>query len=155
MNIIQTMKDLRTKLIDLLKKGYATPQIAKIAKKLKEPASTIHYNLKKLEAEKKIIGYKAVFNHKIIDEGYCTFLLINLSPDEYGDPERITKELAIFDKIESINIVTGDWELLLKVRTKDQDEYYDFIRNVITRKGISKIKSLTTLKEIKSESIIL
>ncbi len=149
------MKDLRTKLIDLLKKGYATPQIAKIAKKLKEPASTIHYNLKKLEAEKKIIGYKAVFNHKIIDEGYCTFLLINLSPDEYGDPERITKELAIFDKIESINIVTGDWELLLKVRTKDQDEYYDFIRNVITRKGISKIKSLTTLKEIKSESIIL
>ena len=45
--------------------------------------------------------------------------------------------------------------MVLKVRTKDQEAYYDFIKRVISRKGVINIKSLTSLKEIKSESIIL
>ena len=38
-----------SKIIDLFKEGYCTPQISQIAKKLKEPSTTIHYNIKKLE----------------------------------------------------------------------------------------------------------
>ena len=125
------MKDIKPKLIKLFKEGYCTPQIAKIAKMLKEPSTTIHYNIKKLEKEGKIKTYKAVFDYKKIDEGFCAFVLISLSPDEYGDPERITKELSKHPEIESVDIITGDWELMLKVRTKNQDEYYNLVRNVI------------------------
>ena len=45
------MKDIRPKLIDLFKSGYCTPQISRIAKKLNQPSTTIHYNIKKLEKE--------------------------------------------------------------------------------------------------------
>ena len=45
------MKDIRPKLIELFKTGYCAPQIARIAKKLGEPSTTIHYNVKKLEEE--------------------------------------------------------------------------------------------------------
>ena len=45
------MKDIRPKLVELFKSGYCTPQIARVAKKLGEPSTTIHYNVKKLEAE--------------------------------------------------------------------------------------------------------
>ncbi|MBS3121333.1 Lrp/AsnC family transcriptional regulator [Candidatus Woesearchaeota archaeon] len=149
------MKDIKPKLIKLFKEGYCTPQIAKIAKMLKEPSTTIHYNIKKLEKEGKIKTYKAVFDYKKIDEGFCAFVLISLSPDEYGDPERITKELSKHPEIESVDIITGDWELMLKVRTKNQDEYYNLVRNVISRKGIIKIKTLTSLKQIKTEFVCL
>lgn len=149
------MKDIKPKLIKLFKEGYCTPQIAKIAKKLHEPSTTIHYNIKKLEKEGEIKAYKAVFDYKKIDEGFCAFVLINLSPDEYGDPERITKELSKHSEIESVDIITGDWELMLKVKTKNQDEYYNFVRNVISRKGIIKIKTLTSLKQIKTEFVVL
>src|SRR3990167_503944 len=125
------MKDIRPKLIALLQEGSCTPQIARIAKRLKEPSTTIHYNIKKLEKEGAIRAYKAVFDYKKIDEGFCAFVLISLSPDEYGDPERITKELSKHPEIESVDIITGDWELMLKVRTKNQDEYYNLVRNVI------------------------
>ncbi|MFH1316740.1 MAG: hypothetical protein ABII01_04425 [Candidatus Woesearchaeota archaeon] len=43
------MKDITKKIIDLFKSGYCTPQIARVAKKLKEPSTTIHYNVKRLE----------------------------------------------------------------------------------------------------------
>jgi len=148
------MKDIQGRLVDLLSKGYCTPQISKIAKKLKEPGATIHYNIKKLESDA-IKEYKAVFDYQKIGRGFCTFVLLQLSPDEYGNPERIGKELASFDEIESVDICTGDVEMIIKVRVKDQYEYFDLIKNVISRKGITKITTLTSLKQIKSEGILL
>ena len=147
------MKNIKPKLVALLKTGHCTPQIARLAKRLREPAATLHYNLRKMEKDGDILAYKAVFDHKKIDEGFCSLVLINLSPDEYGDPERIGKELARHPEIEMVDICTGDWELVIKVRTKDQDEYYQFVKNVISRKGVIKIKTLTSLKQMKSEFI--
>ncbi|MBT7903112.1 Lrp/AsnC family transcriptional regulator [Candidatus Woesearchaeota archaeon] len=147
------MKDIKSKLIQLFKTGHATPQIAQIARKIKEPATTIHYNIKKLEKIGAIKTYKAVFNHKKINCGFTAFVLLNLSPDEYGDPERIGKDLAKHDEIESVDVITGDWELIVKLRVKDQDEYYNLIKNVISRKGVVKIKTLTSLKEVKTEFV--
>lgn len=149
------MKNITEKLVKLFKEGNCTPQIAKIAKRIKEPSTTIHYNIKKLEKEGAIKTYKAVFDYKKIDEGFCTYVLISLSPDEYGNPERIGKDLARHHQIESVDICTGDWEMVLKVRVKDQDAYYDFVKNVISRKGIVKIKSLVSFKQVKTEFVTL
>jgi len=148
------MKDIKPKLIKLFKEGYCTPQISQIAKAIDEPSATIHYNIKKLEEEGAIKTYKAAFDYKKIGEGFCTFLLIALSPTEYGDPERIATQLAKYKEIESINIVAGEWELVVKVRTKDQDEYFNLLKNVISKeKGIQKTGSIISLKEIKTEFI--
>ncbi|MFH1589658.1 MAG: Lrp/AsnC family transcriptional regulator [archaeon] len=149
------MKDITSKLVKLFKTGYCIPQIARVAKQLQEPSTTLHYNIKKLEKEGAIKTYKAVFDYKKINEGFCVFMLVKLSPDEYGDPERIGRELMKLPHIESIDIITGDWEMIIKIRTKDQDEYYDLIKNVISRKGITKITTLTSLKQLKTEFVEL
>jgi len=149
------MKDITPRLIKLFKKGYCTPQIARVARELKEPSTTIHYNIKKLEKEGAIKTYKAVFDYGKIDEGFCTYVLLRLSPDEYGNPERIGKELARHPQIESVDIITGDWEMIIKVRVKDQEEYYSLVKNVISRKGIDKITSLLSLKQVKTEFVLL
>jgi len=150
------MKDIQPKLIRLFKEGYCTPQIGRIAKEIDEPSSTIHYNIKKLEKRGAIRTYKAVFDYKKIDEGFCTFILIALSSTEYADPERIAKELARHKEVESIDILAGDWELIIKIRAKDQDEYYDFLKKVISReKGIENTSSIISLKQIKTEFVLL
>jgi len=147
------MKDIQPRLIELFKKGHCTPQISRIAKELKEPSTTIHYNIKRMEEQGEIKAYKAVFDYKKINEGFCTFVLISLSPDEYGNPEKVGKELSKHPEIESVDIITGDWEIVLKVRVKDQDEYYNLVKNVISRKGVEKIKSLLSMKQLKTEFV--
>ncbi len=147
------MKEIRPRLIELFKKGHCTPQIARIAKELHEPSTTIHYNIKKMEEEGEIKAYKAVFDYKKINEGFCTFVLISLSPNEYGNPEKIGKELSKHPEIESVDIITGDWEMVLKVRVKDQDAYYNLVKNVISRKGVEKIKSLLSMRQLKTEFV--
>jgi len=150
------MKDIQPKLIRLFKEGYCTPQIGRIAKEIDEPSSTIHYNIKKLEERGAIRTYKAVFDYKKIDEGFCAFVLIALSSNEYADPERIARELARHKEVESIDVLSGDWELIVKVRARDQDEYYEFLKKVISReKGIENTNSIISLKQVKTEFVLL
>ena len=149
------MKDIKPKLIRLFKEGYCTPQIARIARSINEPSATIHYNIKKLESEGAIKTYKAVFDHRKIDEGFSTFILVALSSGEYSDPERVAHDLARHREVESVDILAGDWELLLKVRTKNQDAYFDFLKTVISKEqGIENTNSIISLKEIKSEFVM-
>lgn len=149
------MKDIKPKLIELFKQGYCTPQIARIAKKIKEPATTIHYNTKRLESEGAIKTYKAVFDYKKIDEGHCTYIFVNLSHENYGDPEKIARDIAQDSRVESIDVVTGEHELIIKLRTKDIDEYYECIKTMVKKYGFTKTSSITSLKQIKTEFVEL
>jgi Lrp/AsnC family transcriptional regulator, leucine-responsive regulatory protein len=149
------MKDIQSRLIELFKQGYCTPQIARLAKKLHEPSTTLHYNIKKLEQEGRIRSYKAIFDYKKIDKGHCTYVFINLSKENYGDPEKVAKEIAGDTRVESVDVCTGDYELLVKLRTKDIDEYYSLIKEWIKRFGFSKTTSVTSLKQIKTEFVEL
>lgn len=147
------MKDITPKLIKLFKEGYCTPQIARIAKNLKEPSTTLHYNIKKLEKEGAIKSYKAVFDYKKIEEGHCTYIMVNLIQEKYAEPEEVSKKIAKDPRVESIDIVTGDYELLIKLRTKDIDEYYEFIKYAIKKYGFARTVSLTSLKQVKTEFV--
>jgi len=149
------MKDIEPKLINLFKEGYCTPLISKIAKKLKEPSTTIHYNIKRLEKEGAIKTYKAVFDYKKIGEGHCTYILINVGNDKYGDPESVVGNLIKDPRVESADVLTGDYELLIKLRTKDIDEYYQFVKEAIKKYGFSKTISMTSLKQLKTEFVEL
>jgi DNA-binding Lrp family transcriptional regulator len=147
------MKNIKPKLIELFKEGNCTPQISIIAKKLKEPSTTIHYNIKRLEQEGAIKSYKAVFDYKKIDEGHCSYIFVNLSQEDYGNPEKIAKEIAKDSRVESVDIVTGDYELLIKLRTKDIDEYYAWIKENVKKFNFAKTTSIASLHQVKSEFV--
>jgi len=153
------MKNIRHKLIELFKEGYCTPQLSRIAKKINEPSATIHYNIKKLEKEGAIKTYKAVFDYEKIEEGFCAYVLINVSPSEYEHDwskyeTGIVRELAKHKEVESLDIITGEWDMVLKIRTKDQGEFYDFLGKVVNRVAIQKSISLVSLRQIKSDFIL-
>lgn len=149
------MKDIKPKLIRLFKEGYCTPQIARIAKNIDEPSTTIHYNIKKLEHEGAIKTYKAVFDYRKIDEGFCVYVFIKLTSKAGADPDRIIGELARYKEVESADLLAGEWDIILRVRTKDQDEYYSILKSILSREGVEKSTSLISLKQIKTEFVLL
>ena len=153
------MKNIRPELIKLFKQGYCTPQISRIAKAIDEPSTTIHYNIKKLEEEGAIKTYKAVFDYAKIEEGFCAYVLINVSPLEYEHDwskyeTQIVRELAKHKEVESLDIITGEWDMILKIRTKDQSDFYDFLGKVVNRVAIQKSISLVSLRQVKSDFML-
>ena len=70
--------------------------------------------------------------------------------EEYGDPKRFARELAKNPCIESVDICNGEWELVAKVFVKDKTEFYNLITNYISKKGVGKIISLVSYKQLKT-----
>ncbi len=147
------MKNLESRLLEMLSRGYCVPRLADIAKALGEPGTTIHYNIKKLEKERKVLAYKAVFDQAAIGKSVCNYVLINTDPEEYSNPERIAGELSKLEEVESVDIITGQYEILIKVRTRTIDEFYNFVKKALSRKGFAKTTTITSLKQIKSEFV--
>lgn len=145
------MKNIDEKLVPLLIAGNCTPKIAQLAKQTGEPSTTLHYNIKKLEDNGSILLYKAVFDYKKIKMGFCSFVMIKLESGEYGNPEIVGKKLATFVEVESVDIITGEFEIIIKIRVSDQDEYYKFIKQVASIKGIAKTFSLVSFRQLKTE----
>jgi Lrp/AsnC family transcriptional regulator for asnA, asnC and gidA len=153
------MKNIKPELVRLFKQGYCTPQISRIAKAIDQPSTTIHYNIKKLEEEGAIRTYKAVFDYTKIEEGFCAYVLINVSPLEYEHDwskyeTQIVRELAKHKEVESLDIITGEWDMILKIRTRDQSDFYDFLGKVVNRVAIQKSISLVSLRQVKSDFIL-
>ena len=151
------MKNTKSKIIRLLREGYCAPQIARLAHATMEPAATIHYNIRKLEKEGAIKTYKAVFDHQKIEEGFCAYILLGLSPflsKLSADPDGIADSIARNKEVESVDIVAGDWEFIVKVRTRSQEEYYGFLKKLLEKeKGIKRSCSIVSLKQAKAEFV--
>src|SRR3989338_4135364 len=92
---------------------------------------------------------------EMLKEGHCTYVLVNLVEGKYGDPEEVAKEIAKNSNVESVDIVTGDYELILKLRSRDIDDYYSFVKFAIKKYYFSNAISLTSLKQIKTEFVTL
>ena len=149
------MKNIRPELVRLFREGYCTPQIARIAREISEPSATLHYNIKKMEKEGAIKTYKAVFDYKKIEEGFCAYLFIKLTAKAGADPDTIIGELARYEEVDSADILAGEWDVVFKVRTKDQDEYYDILKSILRREGVENSMTVTALRQVKTDFVLL
>jgi len=148
------MKNIEGKLITSLKKGLCVPSSVKLARELKEPTSTMHFNIKKLEREGKILGYKPIMNYKKIEKGFCGFALVKLDKEIYRNTKLALKEaerIAKHESVESVDLITGNFELLVKIRAKDHDDYFTKTGEILSSEHIEKVNTLVSIKQIKSE----
>jgi DNA-binding Lrp family transcriptional regulator len=145
---------IQVELLDLLKTGYCGPQLTQLARKLHAPITTVQYNVKQLEQQGTIRSYKAVLDHRQLDAAYCAIILVRLSPGEYANPDRFTKELSSAPEIESIDICTGGYELVVKARVPSADHYYAFLKKLTGHRGVIRVVTLTSFRQVKSDYVV-
>ena len=85
-----------------------------------------------------------------LDEELHALVLVALSPCAYRDPQKTADRLARCKEVESVDILAGNWDLALEVKTETQEELYDFLKRIVSKEGeIVKTNSLISLKRIK------
>ena len=104
-----------------------------------------------MEGAKEMYKPKDETNVKLgTNKEFCALVFVALSPEAYHNPERIADNLAKYREVESVDIVTGKWGLLLKIRTKNQDKFYDFLKKRVSKENsIVKTNSIISLKQVK------
>lgn len=141
------MPDKKDSLIIEVLKGNSRMPIRDIAKKTGIRPSTVHERIKKLVKENVIEKFTLKLNNKAVGENFIVFMLIKGGTTEY-----INEKITGNQYIKEIFGVTGEYDLLLKLKFKDVEEFNEFlIKFRKGQKGIRQTYTMVTTASIKEE----
>ena len=133
-------------IINILKQN-SRLAIRDIAKKTGIRPSTVHERIKKLVKEGVIEKFTLKLNNKLVEENFIVFMLIKGGTTEYINERIINNE-----HVKEIFGITGEYDLLLKLKFKDVEEFNNFlIKFRKEHKGIRQTYTMVTTTDIKEE----
>ncbi|MGA9388791.1 MAG: Lrp/AsnC family transcriptional regulator [Candidatus Bathyarchaeia archaeon] len=97
-----------------------------IARRIRSPITTVFAKTKRMEELGVIKRYRAILDPRKLDYGTTAFILASVSYEAKNNQQQlsqrdIAKEIARFPEVQEVHIITGDWDLLIKLKGKDVD----------------------------------
>jgi len=94
-----------------------------IAQTIDSPVTTVFAKIKRMEELGIIKDYKAVLDAQKLDRGTTAFILASVSyrlkEGAALSQRKVVKEIAKLPEVQEAHIITGDWDILIKVKEKD------------------------------------
>ena len=113
-----------------------------IARKIDSPITTVFAKIKRMEQQKIIKEYKAVLDSKKLNLGTTAFILASFSYRNGETPlsqRVIAEQIAKFPEVQEVHIISGDWDILIKVKERDVQAIGNFVVDKLrTVKGVEK-----------------
>ena len=125
------------KIIEILKEDSREP-IREIAKKTKIRPSTVHQRIRKLIEDKVIEKFTIKLNNKAVGENFIVFMLVKGGTTEYIDNKILQNK-----HVKEVFGVTGEYDMLIKLKFENVDEFHEFVLNF--RKNKKEIQSTLTM----------
>ncbi|MBX5328156.1 MAG: Lrp/AsnC family transcriptional regulator [Candidatus Bathyarchaeota archaeon] len=103
-----------------------------IARKVNSPITTVFAKIKRMEKLGVIKEYKTILDSKKLGNATTAFILVSVSYRTKNDGELISQreianEIVKFPEVQEVHIITGDWDLLIKLKAEDVDAVGKFI----------------------------
>ncbi len=103
-----------------------------IAKKVNSPITTVFAKIKRMEELGIIKEYRAILAPEKIGSTTAAFILASVSYRTKGDNSPVSQrvvaeEISKFPEVQEVHIITGDWDLLIKLRTLSVDAIGKFV----------------------------
>jgi len=103
-----------------------------IAKKINSPITTVFAKTKRLEELGIIKQYRAILSPEKLNLGTASFILASVSyraknNDSAVSQRKVAEEIARFPEVQEVHIITGDWDLLVKLRAENVNAVGKFV----------------------------
>lgn len=131
------------KIIELLRQN-SRLSIRQIAKKTLIRPSTVHQRIQKLIKDGIIEKFTLKLNNKAFGEGFIAFLLIITKKD-------LPSIFFANRHIKEVFGITGEYDIILKLKFKDVEEFNDYIINLRKFPSIQKTLTMVVTTTIKEE----
>lgn len=154
----------KTKLLDddigilkLLQEGLLNKE--EIARRLDMPSRTVASRIKKFREKGIIKAIKANLDPAKLGRPLTLFIMISVAHEEIprmeGAQREVAERIADSDLIEEIHLITGEYDLLVKVRVQNVEEVERFVVDTLRlNEGVQKSVSFLSLRTIKDTTKI-
>jgi len=132
-----------------------------IAKKVGSPITTVYAKIKRMEELGVIKQYKAILDSKKLDKGAAAFILTSFvyRPGGREKPlsqRDVAKRIAAFPEVQEVHIITGGWDILIKVKADHVDTLGKFVMDKLRLiEGIDNTLSCIVYETVKETTDIL
>ena len=138
-----TIDDTDHKIIEVLRQN-ARSSIRDIAKKLKLRHSTVHVRIQKLTQAGIIEKFTIKLNNKAMGENFIVFVFI--------ETEKMIENSAFNHKnIKEVFGVTGEYDLVMKCKFADIEEFNQFLLDFRKKQGLKKTLTMIATVNLKEE----
>jgi Lrp/AsnC family transcriptional regulator for asnA, asnC and gidA len=114
------------------------------------PKSTVHYRIKRLEADGIIAGYSARVDGTKLGKDYVTLTFIRTKYGR-GYHERIGRALAAIPGAAAVYLVFGEADFVVLIKSKDRAKYMEKLENIINMTDIERTHTQIIAKTIKED----
>lgn len=128
----------------------------------KELAAAVHLSptptferVKRLEHEGYIRKYKAVLDAEKLDCGFVAFCYLKMKQHTFENASRIMETMKNIPEISECYNISGDYDFLLKIYTRDMKTYQKFLLRILGDIDcIGSLNSSFVLGEIKNDDLL-
>jgi DNA-binding Lrp family transcriptional regulator len=126
-----------------------------ISKKVEAPITTVFAKIKRMEEQGIIRQYRAIVSPEKLSAGTAAFILASVSYRAKADDlpvsqRNVAEEIARFPEVQEVHIITGDWDLLVKLRAQDVDAVGKFVVDKLRLiKGLEKTLTCMVFETVK------
>jgi len=131
------------KILRLLQEDCKRP-VRDISRRIGSPITTVYARIKRLEEQGVIKAYKAILDAEKLGRGTTAFILASFRYRMPGiektlSQRDIAREVAKFPEVQEVHIITGDWDILIKVKERDVNAIGRFVVDKLrTIRGIER-----------------
>ena len=148
------------KILKLLQKN-CKMTAKEMAKKIGSPITTVYAKIKRMEELSIIKQYKAILDSKKLDKGTTAFILVSFAYRPGGrekplSQREVAEQIAIFPEVQEVHIITGGWDILIKVKADHVDTLGKFVMDKLRIvEGIENTLSCIVYETVKETTDIL
>src|SRR5262249_50914971 len=126
-----------------------------LAAKVGLSQSSCWTRVKRLEADGAIEGYVAIISNAAL--GLSNFVFVEITLEKHDDKalDRFGAAIARLPEVVEADLVTGDYDYLIKVAVRDNADYERFLRERLYRiEGVRHTRSTFVLRALKASASI-
>lgn len=131
-----------------------------IAKKINAPITTVFAKMKRMGELGVIKEYRAIVAPELLGSGTAAFILASVSYRAKADDapvsqRTVAEEISRFPEVQEVHIITGDWDLLIKLRAENVDAIGKFVVDKLRLiKGLEKTLTCMVFETVKETTKI-
>ncbi len=132
-----------------------------IAKKINAPITTVFAKTKRMEDLGIIKEYRAIVDPQQLSAGTAAFILASVSYRTVVDggpvsQREVAREIARFPEVQEVHIITGDWDLLVKLRAENVDSVGKFVVDKLRLiRGLEKTLTCMVFETVKETTRVM
>ncbi|MGP9148873.1 Lrp/AsnC family transcriptional regulator [Vibrio parahaemolyticus] len=147
------MNKIDRQLLHLIQKD-ATLTTAELADQVGLSASPCARRLKRLEQEGVISGYRAMISRGAVGIAMTVFVEVSLNNHQASSIDEFETAIVDMDEVISCHVVSGAYDYLLEVVSKDLPGYESFTRKLQRLENVKDIHTHLAIRQVKGNGCL-